>query len=211
MISKRLFLLNKDIFFDFHALKQAVETLRRFSIQVDEQSAFASYRQVVKPKIGSVYFCSLRSPDNSVCRLQEADVGVYGWNDFEPIGPVCEFTKSLREKRWSFPGEEVLREYQEIFLLDTQDSIRANREALFSGCSASIREKVREVCFLDWRLIDPREKVPGSFEVFSDPALLALLGVEEAPNSGRKFAVDSTAVPSNLELQCWGTCVAFAK
>lgn len=60
MIVKRLYLVNKDIFFDSHALRQAVDTLKRFSIHVDQAAALTTYQRAVKPKIGSVQFCTPR-------------------------------------------------------------------------------------------------------------------------------------------------------
>jgi hypothetical protein len=58
--SKRLYLVNNSIFFDFQALRQAVETLKLFSLNVDPVASISKYQQTIKPKIGSTLFCTPR-------------------------------------------------------------------------------------------------------------------------------------------------------
>lgn len=136
---------------------------------------------------------------------------VFGWNEHQLLGPPCDFTEKLAEKSWRHTDEHLLGGYKEIFLLDTPDTVRASRDTLFRKSSATVSERVRELLFLDWRHRAPGEKVPGSFEVFSDPELLALVGVDAPAKVGSKFSVDSSAIPKNLELQCWSNCMAFQK
>jgi len=138
-------------------------------------------------------------------------VRVFGWSELEPVGSACEFRKSLLEKRWTEADEQMLAGYREIFLLDTVGTVQANRVALFGRCAASVLERVRQVVFLDWKPSEPQLKVSESFTVFSDPKLLELVGVKAPEKLGGKFAVDSTAIPRNLELQSWSNCVVFEK
>jgi hypothetical protein len=104
-----------------------------------------------------------------------------------------------------------LQDFNEIFLLDAEASIRSNQEAIFSNSKESVLARVREVVFLDWKRRESHEKVSDSFAVFSDPKLIALLGLNGAATPQNKFRVDSNALPTNLELESWSRCVNFEK
>lgn len=105
----------------------------------------------------------------------------------------------------------LLEEYNMTYFLDYEDFIQEDKKKLLGG-EVEKQGKVIDVKFIDWRQrpLDKVEKLKSNnekFQVFTDPLLQSVLGLDPTLASSSKFKVDSKTRPTNAEVDLWLTVI----